>query len=125
MTGKVVHFELPADDVERARTFYTDTFGWQLDDMPELDYIWVRTVATDDRGTPAEPGAINGGMTARQDPVTGPVITIEVEDIDTALAKVVACGGRVVQERAAVGTTGFTAYIADTEGNTIGLWQNA
>ncbi|BCJ72951.1 hypothetical protein CS0771_24950 [Catellatospora sp. IY07-71] len=120
-----MHFELPADDVERARTFYTDTFGWQLDDMPELDYIWVRTVATDDRGAPAEPGAINGGMTARQDPVTGPVITIEVEDIDTALAKVVACGGRVVQERAAVGTMGFTAYIADTEGNTIGLWQNA
>ena len=41
MTGKVVHFELPADDVERARAFYTDAFGWQLDDMPELDYIWV------------------------------------------------------------------------------------
>lgn len=125
MTGKVVHFELPADDVERARRFYTDTFGWQLDEMPELDYTWVRTTATDDRGMPAEPGAINGGLAQRQDPVTGPVITIEVEDIDTALAKVVACGGRVVQERAAVGTMGFTAYIADTEGNTVGLWQNA
>ncbi|MEV4413908.1 VOC family protein [Catellatospora sp. NPDC049609] len=125
MTGKVVHFELPADDAERARAFYTDTFGWQLDEMPALDYIWVRTVATDDRGMPAEPGAINGGLTPRQDPVTGPVVVIEVEDITTALAKVVACGGRVVQERQAVSTMGFTAYIADTEGNTVGLWQNA
>ncbi|WP_203698911.1 VOC family protein [Catellatospora coxensis] len=125
MTGKVVHFELPADDIERARAFYTDAFGWQLDAMPEFDYIWARTVATDDRGNPAEPGAINGGMTRREAPVTGPVITIEVEDVDTALAKIVACGGRVLQERQAVGTTGFTAYIADTEGNTVGLWQNA
>jgi predicted enzyme related to lactoylglutathione lyase len=125
MTGKVVHFELPADDLERARAFYTDAFGWQLDDMPELDYTWVRTVPTDDRGTPTAPGAINGGMTARQAPVTGPVITVEVEDIETALAKVVACGGRVVEERQAVGAMGYTAYITDTEGNTLGLWQNA
>ncbi|WP_144118865.1 VOC family protein [Catellatospora sichuanensis] len=125
MTGKVVHFELPADDVERARAFYTDAFGWQLDAMPEFDYIWVRTVATDDRGNPTEPGAINGGMTRREAPVTGPVITVEVEDIDTALAKIVSCGGRVLQERQAVGTMGFTAYIADSEDNTVGLWQNA
>lgn len=125
MTGKVVHFELPADDVERARAFYTDAFGWQLDAMPEFDYIWVRTVATDDRGNPAEPGAINGGMTRREAPVTGPVITVEVEDIDTALAKIVSCGGRVLEERRPVGTMGFTAYIADSEGNTVGLWQNA
>ncbi|MEU8077151.1 VOC family protein [Catellatospora citrea] len=125
MTGKVVHFELPADDVERARAFYTDAFGWQLDAMPEFDYIWVRTVATDDRGNPAAPGAINGGLTRREAPVTGPVVTVEVEDIDTALAKIVSCGGRVLQERRSVGTMGFTAYIADSEGNTVGLWQNA
>lgn len=125
MTGKVVHFELPADDIERARTFYTDAFGWQLDDMPEFDYISARTAPTDERGMPAEPGAINGGMTPRKPPVTGPVITVEVDEIDTALAKVVACGGRVLEERQAVGTMGFTAYIADSEGNTVGLWQNA
>ncbi|GIF98022.1 glyoxalase [Catellatospora citrea] len=120
-----MHFELPADDVERARAFYTDAFGWQLDAMPEFDYVWVRTVATDDRGNPAAPGAINGGLTRREAPVTGPVITVEVEDIDTALAKIVSCGGRVLQERRSVGTMGFTAYIADSEGNTVGLWQNA
>ncbi|MDI1459346.1 VOC family protein [Catellatospora sp. KI3] len=125
MTGKVVHFEVPVDDVERARSFYTDAFGWQLDAMPGFDYIWARTTRTDDRGMPAEPGAINGGMTRREAPVTQPTITIEVDDIDTALAKVVALGGTVLQERQAVGEMGFTAYIADTEGNPLGLWQNA
>jgi predicted enzyme related to lactoylglutathione lyase len=58
--GKVVHFEIPADDVERAKGFYGSIFGWQLDDVPGLDYTIVRTVDVDERQLPTEPGAING-----------------------------------------------------------------
>jgi predicted enzyme related to lactoylglutathione lyase len=125
MSGRVVHFELPADDVERARNFYRDAFGWQLDPMPELDYTIVRTTPTDERGMPTEPGAINGGMFARQSPFNGPVITVDVDDIDQALARVEELGGKTVMGRQAVGDMGFTGYFTDTEGNLVGLWQNA
>lgn len=125
MSGKVVHFEVPAEDLGRARSFYSEAFGWQLDEMPELDYTIIRTVATNDKGMPAEPGVINGGMFTRQPPLTGPIITIEVDDIDAALAKVTALGGTVVHGRQPVGDMGFTGYFTDTEGNTLGLWQTA
>lgn len=124
MSGKVVHFEIPADDLDRARVFYREAFGWQLTEMPEMSYTMVKTVATDGNGMPTELGAINGGMMSRAAPVTGPVITIDVPDIDAALSTVKSLGGTVVQGRQTVGDMGYTAYVADTEGNTIGLWQN-
>ena len=125
MSGKVVHFEIPADDPERAQAFYREAFGWQIDSMPEFQYAMVRTTATDERGMPTEPGAINGGMLRRQDPVTSPVITIAVDDIDGSLAQIEKLGGKTVQARQAVGEMGFAAYFTDPDGNLMGLWQNA
>ncbi|GIG56535.1 hypothetical protein Lfu02_09070 [Longispora fulva] len=125
MSGKVVHFEIPADDLERAQSFYAGAFGWNLDPMPDYGYTMVRTVDTDEQGMPKEPGAINGGMAKRKAPLTSPVLTIDVEDIDTALEKVTELGGKVLEGRQEVMGMGFTGYFADTEGNTIGLWQNA
>lgn len=125
MTGRVVHFEIPADDVARAGEFYRTAFGWNLAEVPGMDYTIVTTVPTDERGMPTEPGGINGGMMRRQPPVTSPVITIDVDDIDKALEVVAAAGGATVLPRQAVGEMGFTAYVTDTEGNLLGLWQNA
>ena len=125
MSGRVVHFELPADDVERARGFYRDAFGWRMDTMPGTDYTMVGTTPTLDNGMPAEPGAVNGGMLARQGPITAPVITIEVDDIDAALARVEQLGCKTALGRQTVGEMGFTGYFVDPEGNLIGLWQNA
>ncbi|MCW6006511.1 VOC family protein [Micromonospora sp. CPCC 205371] len=125
MSGKVVHFEIPADDVERARSFYREAFGWQVTPMPEMDYTIVNTVATSDDGIPTEPGAINGGLFKREGPLTSPVITIDVADVDEALAQVEKAGGKVVLGRQAVGEMGYTGYFTDTEGNVVGLWQNA
>src|SRR5690349_23735794 len=85
---KVVHFEVPFDDGERATTFYREAFGWRLDSMPQFRYTMVGTTATDEQGRPTEPGAINGGMLHRQGPITAPVITVGVEDIDDALARI-------------------------------------
>lgn len=122
---KVVHFEVPFDDGERATTFYREAFGWNLDSMPQYQYTMVKTTETDEQGRPTEPGAINGGMLGRQGPITAPVITIGVEDLDAALAKVEKLGGKVAIGRNPVGSMGFSAYFHDTEGNLIGLWQNA
>ena len=122
---KVVHFELPTDDAARAATFYREAFGWQLASMPQQQYTVVTTTPTDDTGRPAEPGGINGGMLARQGPITAPIITIGVDDIDEALTRVEKLGGQVAIGRQPVGDMGFSAYVVDTENNVIGLWQNA
>ena len=60
MTGRVVHFEIPFDDGDRARSFYGDAFGWQIMQMPEMGYTIVMTGPTDQESGPTEPGFING-----------------------------------------------------------------
>jgi predicted enzyme related to lactoylglutathione lyase len=122
--GKVVHFEIPADDLPRAKKFYSTVFDWKASDVPEMEYVMLGTTESDENGMPKQPGAINGGMMKRQDPLKHPVVTIDVENIDDSLAKVEKNGGQVVREKLAVGDMGFTAYIKDSEGNVIGLWQN-
>jgi predicted enzyme related to lactoylglutathione lyase len=122
---RVVHFEVPFDDGQRATSFYRDAFGWELNSMPQFQYVMVTTTPTDDSGRPAEIGGINGGMLQRQGPIAGPVITIGVDDLDDALARVEKLGGKVAIGRQTVSNMGFSAYVHDTEGNLIGLWQNA
>lgn len=122
---KMVHFEIPADDISRAKDFYSSTFGWQLDDMPGgMDYTIVRTVDVDEQQMPKEPGAINGGMMKRSSDTPSPVITINVEAIDDALKKVESGGGSTVRPRTEIPGMGAFAYFKDTEGNVMGLWEN-
>lgn len=125
MSGRVVHFEIPYDDGDRARRFYGETFGWQMQVMPEMDYTMVASGPTGDRG-PDEPGFINGGMLAREESASsGPVVVIDVDSIDATLTKVEGAGGSVVVPKQPVGAMGFTAYVKDPEGNVIGLWETA
>jgi len=122
--GRVVHFEIPFDDGDRAREFYQSVFGWQLMPMPEMSYTMVMTGPSGDEG-PTEPGFINGGMMQRGGPFTGPNLVIDVSNIDDALAAVDKAGGSTVVARQPVGDMGFTAYFTDSEGNLIGLWETA
>ena len=121
---KIVHFEIPADEIARAKEFYGSTFGWELDDMEGMDYTIVRTVGVDDQQIPKEPGAINGGMMKRSSDTPSPVITINVDSIDDALKRVEAGGGSTVTPRQEIPGMGAFAYFKDTEGNTLGLWEN-
>jgi hypothetical protein len=123
--GKVVHFEIPAENVQRAREFYKKAFGWKMDSVPNMEYTMLRTTDSDDKGMPKEPGAINGGMMIKKAPIKSPVITIDVEDMEKALAEIKDLGGKVVVGKQPVGDMGFSAYFKDTEGNIVGLWQNA
>lgn len=121
---KVVHFEIPADDVARAQKFYKTAFGWKMNSIPGMGYTLVSTVDSDEKGTPKTPGAINGGMLKRQAPVKVPVITINVANIEKTVQKVVEQGGKLVRKKSKVGDMGYAAYIKDSEGNVVGLWQN-
>ena len=123
---KVIFFEIPADNLERARKFYGTVFGWKMNEIPQMNYTQIGTVEADVlgvRGKPKEPGAINGGMLQRHDSVKSPVIYINVKNIDEAAATLEQNGGKVIQPKAPVGNFGFAAYFSDTEGNVVGLWQ--
>ena len=122
MAGRVVHFEIPHDDGDRARGFYQKAFGWQLQHMPEMNYTIAMTGPSGDQG-PSEAGFINGGLMQRQDDYKAPNIVIDVDNIEDALKAVDDAGGTAVQERMPVGDMGFAAYFRDTEGNVIGLWE--
>ncbi len=124
MTGRVVHFEIPFDDQERAGAFYAATFGWTLTSMPEMSYV-LATTGPSDQGPPSEPGFINGGLLARSEAIATPVLTVEVDDIEATLGQVEEQGGATVSTKQAVGEMGFSAYFTDPEGNLMGLWQNA
>lgn len=122
---KVVHFEIPAEDLERSKKFYAEVFGWKLNDIPEMKYITIETAATDpETRMIKEIGSINGGMMQRADKIKNPVITIDVADIDSAMAKVKQNGGEEVMAKMEVGDMGWASYFKDTEGNILGLWQN-
>jgi predicted enzyme related to lactoylglutathione lyase len=128
--GKIMHFELGVDDLDRAKTFYSTVFGWKLDtsDMPGGgQYTSIITTDVDPQTmTPTEPGAINGGMVPRSEAVTpAPVVTIGVDGIDAALDQVEAAGGKTVTPRTEIPGMGAYAYFADVEGNVMGLWENA
>jgi uncharacterized protein len=124
--GKVVHFEIPAEDLDRAKTFYGSIFGWQLQTTPMADgeYTSVVTTPVDEQTQmPIEPGAINGGLVQRDPLIPSPVITIDVEAIDIALKEIEAAGGATVTPRTAIPGMGAFAYFRDPEGNVLGLWE--
>ncbi len=128
----VVHFEIPADDVERAMAFYKNAFGWKFNkwEMPSdsstggKPYYGVVTTESTDDGIPKKAGAINGGLMERAHP--GHVMTnyISVESIDDAIANVSEHGGTVVMPKTEIAPgMGFIAMFKDSEGNMMGLHQ--
>lgn len=119
-----MHFELPADELARATSFYGEVFGWGLIPTGPGSAL-ARTAPSDEYGQPTDAGAINGAFAARQAPITVPVVTIGVDDIEKTLERVEAHGGRRVQAKTPVGDFGFVAYFTDTENNTVGLWEYA
>jgi hypothetical protein len=123
----VVHFEIPADDVEKAKKFYKSVFGWSMTDMPMpgMTYTICRTTESDKEGMPKNPGAINGGMRKRMQKGEGPVIVMDVKSIEATLKKIKANGGKAIGEKMAIQDMGFYQMCMDCEGNVIGLWQNA
>lgn len=126
--NKVVHFEIPTDDHARAKRFYAEVFGWQMQDMPGGDevYTFAITSPVDEQFQHKESGAINGGMFKRdpQLPVDKPVITIGVDSIDDHVRLIEDAGGSLVVPKGEVPGMGYYAYFLDPEGNLMGLWES-
>jgi len=120
------YFEIPADDVKRAKRFYTSLLGWEINptampsSMPAaMEYQDVKT------GEPKEGTLSMGGMYRRQMPGSPIIVYAAVEDLDRVLAKVEKLGGKVVVPKTMVEGVGPVVIIQDTEGNGIGIWQPA
>jgi predicted enzyme related to lactoylglutathione lyase len=125
MNHTIVHFEIPADDLEKMKDFYKAVFDWKLIDLKgDVEYVMVHTVPTDDEGMLKEPG-VNGGMYKRTERTQVPVNYISVESVDDYIEKVIRNGGRVIAPKMEVPNIGFIVWIADPEGNPIGLLQPA
>jgi predicted enzyme related to lactoylglutathione lyase len=123
--NKVVHFEIPFENKQRAMDFYSKSFGWQLQDMPDMNYVMANTVAVGQDYRPTEPGAINGGLFQRPKEAPTPTIYVGVDSVDEAIQKVQAAGGKVVTPKTPIPGMGAYGRIADTEGNVIGLFESA
>ena len=115
--SRVIHFELAADDPERAIQFYSKVFGWKIDKWEGQDY-WL--VTTGESSTPGIDGAI-----MPRDPQRPPVVnTIGVDSLDDSVAKVTANGGTVLEPKMPIPGVGYFAYCLDSEGNPFGLMQS-
>jgi predicted enzyme related to lactoylglutathione lyase len=125
MSGRIVHFEIPFDDQDRASAFYEKAFDWKLASMPGMGYTLVTTGPSSQETGPTEPGYINGGMLQRESPITSPVLVIDVDDIEATLTTIGELGGSTVRGKEPVGEMGFAAYFIDSEGNLAGLWETA
>lgn len=115
--SRVIHFEVPADDPKRAMKFYEKVFDWQFEKWDGPMEYWLIMTGEEDK-----PG-IDGGLSRREDPTTNVENTIDVKDLDAALANVKTHGGEIIRTRMAVPGIGWMAYIKDTEGNVFGLMQ--
>ena len=117
MPNSIVHFEIPADDVARARKFYQKLFGWKISDPWKMNYFIVETKTKGEQG-------INGGLMARQNKGQPFMNYVSVDSIDAYSKKVVKAGGTVVMPKMEIGAgMGWIAAFKDTEGNMMGLHE--
>jgi predicted enzyme related to lactoylglutathione lyase len=136
MDHTIVHFEIPADQPERAARFYRELFGWEIGKWegsaeeregmeyrpPAFEYWMVRTVPTDAEGRPTRPG-VNGGLMKRMFPGQTPVNYVGVEDVDDFARRAEKLGAKVIVPKRPVPGMGWFAQLTDTEGNVFAIWQ--
>jgi predicted enzyme related to lactoylglutathione lyase len=125
MDSTIVHFEIPADNPERAAKFYRELFGWKINKWENpngIEYWMVETVPTDEQGRPVRQG-VNGGLMPRMYPQQQPVNYIAVESVDEAVARAQKLGAKLMMEKTPVPGMGWFAQLTDPEGNVIAVWE--
>src|SRR5919206_1239528 len=127
MDRTIVHFEIPADQPERAAKFYRELFGWDIKKYEGtvaggMEYWMVRTVPTDEQGRPTQPG-VNGGLMRRMYPNQPPVNYINVENVDEFVSRAEGLGAKVLMGKTPVPGMGWFAQLTDTEGNLFAVWE--
>ena len=124
--SRPIHFEIQADDLDRAKDFYAAVFGWRYEDYSAFTGSPYWGVVTGEEGMPG----INGGLLGRPAPAPGvgqganaAVLTMGVEDYDSTAERILKAGGQVALPKMALPGTAWQGYFLDTEGNTFGIHQ--
>ncbi|PYI89147.1 MAG: glyoxalase [Verrucomicrobia bacterium] len=114
--ASIVWFEIPADNVERAKSFYGALFGWKIEKFPgPMDYWHIDTGGSDDTA--------DGGLMKRQSLQQGITNYIGVPSVDESAAKVQKLGGKICMPKTAVPQMGYFVICQDTENNVFALWE--
>ncbi|WP_173915258.1 VOC family protein [Halobacillus sp. Marseille-Q1614] len=124
--GRLVHFEIHVDDMERARKFYGEVFGWTFEDWSEYAGMPYLGAVTGDKKELGIDGALmqrQGPPLKANQPVNGYACTMAVEDFDASEAKIIEHGGKVAMPKHALPGMAWQGYFIDTEGNIFGVHQ--
>ena len=122
MDHTIVHFEIPAENLEKLRKFYSELFGWKIDKAEGMDYWLIQTVPVDKQGRPIRMG-VNGGMMKKQNPEHKFTYYVSVESVDEYSKKIEKLGGKVIVPKMEVPKMGWWAMAIDPEGNTFAIWE--
>ena len=127
MDHTIVHFEIPANDIEKLKKFYSDLFGWKIEKYPgPSEYYSLQTVPVDDKGMPMRPG-VNGGLypkkAAAMPDQAKPTNYISVESVEEYSKKIEKLGGKIVVPKMEIPGIGWWALALDPEGNHFGLLE--
>jgi len=114
MAGKIVHFEVPSADADRASAFYGGLFGYEIGPSVMEDFDYRMFQSAEDQGGAIMPSESAGA---------GLVVYLDTDDIDASVAKVRELGGSA-DDKQPVPTHGWFSSCKDTEGNSFSLWQN-
>jgi predicted enzyme related to lactoylglutathione lyase len=119
---RVIHFEIHADNPERAVRFYQTLLGWDFNKWDGPQDYWLITTG------PQEQPGINGGLIRRQGPIDGQAViayvcTVDVPSVDEYSRRATEAGGQVVVPKMAIPGVGWLVYCKDTEGNIFGMMQ--
>ena len=124
MDHTLVHFEIPAKDVEKLKSFYTKVFGWKIEKFPgPMEYWGIETVPLDKSGAPVRRG-VNGGLYKKEKPDQVPLTYVGVESVDEYTKKIESAGGKALMRKEEVPGMGWFSIVQDPEGNLFGLYQS-
>jgi predicted enzyme related to lactoylglutathione lyase len=124
MNKTIIHFEIPAGNIEKLREFYENLFGWKFihSPIPDMDYWLIHTVPTDEEGMPLEQG-LNGGMYKKENEQQRPTNWISVPNIDEYISRLKELGGTLIVEKTEIPGVGLTAIGLDPENNHVAMLE--
>jgi predicted enzyme related to lactoylglutathione lyase len=117
MSNRVIHFEIPSNNPEKAMDFFKKVFGWTFHQFGTEEYWFAVT------GDEKLPG-INGGLMKKKDPKQPVANSIDVANIDNAIDKIQQAGGIIVLPKMPIPKVGWVAYFTDPDGNIHGIHQS-
>lgn len=126
MMGRIVHFEVHVDDMERAKKFYGEVFHWKFEDWTDYAGMPYFGAVTGDANEHGIDGALmqrQGPPPAPNQPLSGYACTMGVADYDSTEQKILVNGGQVALPKYALPGMAWQGYYIDTEGNIFGIHQ--